>query len=90
MARETSVDISALEQAALDALRPICREAGLPLADAATPEPVVIVETVMTIPVASAPSVTTSGEDGDDQEDHRYDDDDDEYDELDDHDEDED
>ncbi len=81
VARETSGDISPLEQAALDALRPICRKAGLPLAAAARPDPVVIVETVMTLPVeSSAPSVTTPGDDRDDHEDDRDDDEHDEHD----------
>ena len=82
VALEASGGNTPLEQAALDALRPICAEAGLPLADAARPETVVIIETVMTVPVQPAPSPTSGdedredhGEDGDERDDHDEDDD---------------
>jgi hypothetical protein len=88
VAREASGEISELEQAALDALRPICAEAGLPLADPMTPEPVVIIETVMTIPVEPAPA--PSVDDRDDEHEHEDDDDDRDEEDDDEHDEDDD
>ncbi|NIR42258.1 MAG: hypothetical protein GWN07_41190, partial [Actinobacteria bacterium] len=80
---------TALEQAALDALRPICTEAGRPLPDAAPPEPVVIVETVRGVsPTAAAPPAGDDGghdhEERDDDDEDEDDDDEDEDDEDDD------
>ncbi len=74
VALEADGTITALEQAALDALRPICADAGMPLPEAAPPEPVVIVETVRgASPAAAAPP---AGDDRDHDEDHEDHDDD--------------
>ncbi len=95
--RETAETITELEQAALDALRPICLEAGLALPDAAVPPAIVLVETVVsppkvttTAPPAGGDGVTGDDSDHDDDYDEDDDHDDEDYDEDDDHDEDED
>jgi hypothetical protein len=59
VAAEADGSISPLEQAALDALRPICETEGLALPQPLAPEPVVIVETVLT----PAPPATVAGDD---------------------------
>lgn len=46
VAGERAEELTPVAQAALDALRPICEEAGRPLPDAPTPEPLVVVEEV--------------------------------------------
>ncbi|MDF1595573.1 MAG: hypothetical protein P1T08_05695 [Acidimicrobiia bacterium] len=60
--KETDGSIDAIEQAALDALRPICDEAGLTLPDAAEVAPVV--QKVVVVEQAPAPAPATSVDDG--------------------------
>ncbi len=81
VAREASGEITELEQAALDALRPICLEAGLPLADAPMPEPIVIVETVIEAAPATANPAGNDAAAHDDEDHDDEDDDDEEHDE---------
>ena len=87
VAAEAEGTITELEQAALDALRPICEDAGLALPGPAAPDPVVVVETVTAPATGSGGSTTTtvasSGSGYDD--DHGDDDHDDEYEDDDDH-----
>ena len=79
VAAETDGSISELEQAALDALRPICEAEGLPLPGAAAPEPVTVVETVLlppaTSPVAPGGGVADHDDAGDHDEDDEHEDD---------------
>ena len=67
--RERAGEITAIEKAALDALRPICTEVGLALPEQLVPQPVVIVETVVN-EVPAAPE----HEDNDEYEDHDHED----------------
>ncbi len=79
VAAETDGSITELEQAALDALRPLCDEAGLSLPAPAAPESVVIVQTVeAAAPVATAASAagTQQFDDDDHHEDDEYEDED--------------
>ncbi len=93
VAAETDGSITDIEQAALDALRPLCDEAGLSLPLPTAPEPIVVVQTVeASAPIASASSPGAGQFDDDHDEDDHEDHDeehDDEDDEEDDHDEDE-
>lgn len=68
--KELDGSIEPIEQAALDALRPICDEAGMPLAEAPTPAPVVQqVVVVEQIAPTTASAGESSYEDGE-KEDH--------------------
>lgn len=75
-AAEVAGTISDVQQAALDALRPICEEAGMPL-PAADPGEVVVVETVRGTPTRATAATTTSSSSGvsddDDGEDEDHD-----------------
>ncbi len=88
---EADGSITEIQQAALDALRPICEEAGLALPAPTAPSPVVVETVVETVieassgPAASAPTGGYEDDDHDDDDDH---DEDDHEDEDDDHDED--
>lgn len=82
VAAEADGSISALQQAALDALRPVCSEAGMALPMPPTPEPVVVVETVeASAPVATSVTTPASGhhEEDDDHDDHGDEDEDDDH-----------
>ena len=88
--RELDGSIDPIEQAALDALRPICDEAGLAIPDAPTPAPVVqqvvVVEQITPASVSAPSSDDSAGhekEDDGEREDHE--DEEDEEDEEDDH-----
>jgi ribonuclease E len=87
VAAEAAGELNELQQAALDALRPICEEAGMPLSGPPLPPPIVVIETVMPLPAATSASSTVYD---DDVEDEREDHDDDRDDEDDDDDGDED
>jgi hypothetical protein len=93
VAMEAEGTISAIQQAALDALRPICADHGLALPGKPAPPPVV--ETVVLAELQPLPeppaSATTSFQDddddhGDDDDDHGDDDDEDDDDHDEDHD----
>jgi glucose/arabinose dehydrogenase len=68
---ETDGTISEVQQAALDALRQICAEAGLPLPDPAAPPPV-----VQTVEAGASSATTTrqraTHEDDDDDHEHEH------------------
>ena len=84
VASETDGTINDVEQAALDALRDICAEAGLPLGEAAADEIATETIVVRTVTVSAAPS---GGDDYDDDDHDEYEhEDEDDYDD-DDHDE---
>jgi len=80
--REAADEISSLERAALDALRPICEGAGLALAGPPAPPPVIRRVTVTTPPVAGGDATAAQGEDPDGKDEN---DDSEEKDEDDDH-----
>lgn len=56
IADERDGALDAVAQAALDALRPICEQAGLPLSPAPEPDPIVVVEEVP-VQAPSSPSL---------------------------------
>ena len=68
---EAAGTIGAVEQAALDALRPICNAEGRPLAEPPVPEPVVVAAAQQ----SDVTSVTFDDDDGDDDDDDTPDDD---------------
>jgi hypothetical protein len=86
VALEAEGTISALQQAALDALRPICADHGLALP--APPKPSPVTETVLVAELQPLPDLqppATGSDDHDDDEDDDHEDDDHEDDEDDDH-----
>lgn len=66
VAKEKAGTIAPLEQAALDALRPICDDAGMGLVPKPQPEAPVQVITVIEQPSATAATVASSHADDDD------------------------
>jgi hypothetical protein len=84
---ETTGEISDVQQAALDALRQVCEETGLPLAGPPAPPPVFHRVTVAA-PISPTPSEYSDDDDDDDHDDDH--DDDDHDDDDDDHDDDDD
>ena len=86
VAAEADGSITEIQQAALDALRPLCEEAGLALPAPTAPDPVVVetvVETVME--TTGQPGTTMPGDDDEYEhhEDDHYDDEEDDEDEED-------
>ena len=86
--REMDESISDLETAALDALRTICDEHGIPIAGPPEPEAIVRVVTVKQAPQDDQSAVQGADEYNDDHDDDDHDDDHDDDDHDDDHDDD--
>lgn len=91
VAAESDGSITDIQQAALDALRPICEEAGLPLPVPPAPETVVVVEAVEAAATTTAASTSQYEDDEDEEhEDGEYEDEDDDHHEDDEHEDDDD
>jgi hypothetical protein len=71
VAAEANSSMSAIQQAALDALREVCAQEGLPLPGKPTPEPVT--QTVVVASSASSPSVSQGSSYSESESEHEQD-----------------